>query len=274
VVLGTSLQFNPTLDQAEIDRQLALDPEKAGAEYLSQWRDDLTNFLDRMLVEAAVDQGILTRSPNKAITYTAFADPSGGRGDSFTAAVGHREGTVLFVDALFEKRAPFDADQTIDEVAHLLKCYNVNTVRGDDYGADLVVSAFRRRGISYKNLKLGDAEGRQGRLNRSEIYLNSVGLFTAGRVKLPDNPRLVHQLISLERRAARSSGHDTVDHPAGGHDDLANACCGCLVALAGKPAPMIIPADKLRKFASMPARDRFSRSAGMPNFSPRQLGFR
>jgi len=114
----------------------------------------------------------------------------------------------------------------------------------------------------------------QGKLNRSEIYLNSVGLFTAGRVKLPDNPRLVHQLIGLERRAARSSGHDSVDHPAGGHDDLANACCGCLVALAGKPAPFILSQPALQKFRTLPPRDRFSKSAGMPKFNPRQLGYR
>lgn len=274
VVLGTALQFNPTLDAAEIDRQLVVDPEKAGAEYLSHWRDDLTNFLDRQLVESAIDKGVLTRPPQHGGTYVAFTDPSGGRGDSFTAAVGHRDGTTLVVDALFEKRAPFDSDATIDEVAYLLHNYNVNTVRGDDYGADLVVAAFRRRGITYRNLKLGDAEGRQGRLNRSEIYLNSVGLFTAGRVKLPDNPRLVHQLISLERRAARSSGHDTVDHPAGAHDDLANACCGCLVALAGKPKPMILQRPALQKFVSMVPRDRFGRSGAVPKFSPRQLGYR
>jgi hypothetical protein len=274
VVLGTSLQFNPTLDEAEIERQLALDPEKAGAEYLSHWRDDLTSFLDRQLVEATIDRGTVTRSPRHGIAYVAFTDPSGGRGDSFTAAVGHREGTILIVDALFERRAPFDSDATIDEVAALLRSYNVNAVRGDDYGADLTVAAFRRRGIAYRNLKLGDAEGRQGKLNRSEIYLNAVGLFTAGRVNLPDSPRLVHQLISLERRAARSSGHDTVDHPAGGHDDLANACCGCLVALAGKPGAFILSRPALQKFASIPRGDRFSKSSALPNFSPRQLGFR
>jgi hypothetical protein len=272
VVLGTSTEFNPTLDAAEIDRQLALDPEKAGAEYLSQWRDDLTSFLDRQLVEAAIDRGTVTRPPQHGIAYVAFTDPSGGRGDSFTAAVGHREGTILVVDALFERRAPFDSDATIDEVAALLRSYKVTTVRGDDYGADLTVAAFRRRGIAYRSLMLNDAEGRQGRLNRSEIYLNSVGLFTAGRVKLPDNPRLVHQLIGLERHTARSSGHDTVDHPAGGHDDLANAACGCLVALAAKSRPLILNPDQLRRFASMPPRDRFSRSAAMPHFSPRQLG--
>ena len=274
VVLGTSSQFNPILDAAEIERQPALDPEKgAGAEYLSQWRDDLTSFLDRQLVEAAIDRGTVTRPPQHGIAYVAFTDLSGGRGDSFTAAVGRREGAILVVDALFERRAPFDSDATIDEVAALLRSYKVTTVRGDDYGADLTVAAFRRRGITYRSLKLGDAEGRQGKLNRSEIYLNSVGLFTADRVKLPDNPRLVHQLIGLERRAARSSGHDSVGHRAGGHDDLANACCGCLVALAGRPAPFILSQPALQKFRTLPRRDRFGRSAAMTNFNRRQLGF-
>ena len=257
VVLGTSLQFNPTLDAAEIDRQLQLDPEKAGAEYLSLWRDDLTNFLDRQLVEAAIERGSVVRPPMPGVAYSAFADPSGGRGDSFTAAVGHVEGNVLVVDALFERRAPFDSDATIAEVAGLVRGYGVSTVHGDDYGADLTVSAFRRHRVTYKNLKLGDAEGRQGKLNRSEIYLNSVGLFTAGRVKLPDNPRLVHQLIGLERRAARS-GHDTVDHPAGGHDDLANAACGCLVAMAGKPKPFSVSPEAVAKLQSLPPRNRFA----------------
>jgi hypothetical protein len=85
---------------------------------------------------------------------------------------------------------------------------------------------------------------------------------------------LVHQLISLERRAARSSGHDSIDHPPGAHDDLANAACGCLVALAGKPAPMIMPADQLRRLAAVPQRDRFARARSVNKFSARQLGMR
>jgi len=71
-VLGTALQFNPTLDEAEIERQVLLDPEKAGAEYLSRWRDDLTNFLDRQLVEAAIAKGTVTRPPQHGISYVAF----------------------------------------------------------------------------------------------------------------------------------------------------------------------------------------------------------
>jgi hypothetical protein len=154
-------------------------------------------------------------------------------GDAFTAAIGHGEGTSLIVDTVYERRPPFDAANTIDEVAYLAHSYRVSTIFGDDYGADITAGSFRRQHITYKPLRLGDAEGGQGKLNRSEIYLDTVPLFTAGRVKLPDNPRLVHQLISLERRAARS-GHDTVDHPPSGHDDLANAVAGLLVALAGR----------------------------------------
>jgi len=275
VVVGTSLQFNPTLSAAEIDRQLALDPEKAGAEYLSRWRDDLSSFLDRALVEAAIDAGVVVRAPRQAVQYVGFVDVATGRGDAFTCAVGHRDGEDLIVDNLYERRAPFDVDNAVDEVCQLLRQYRIDAVRGDDYGAGLTVSAFRRHGIGYKNPKLRDTEGNQGRLNRSQIYLNAAGLFTAGRVRLLDNRRLAHQLVSLERRAARSSGHDAVDHPAGGHDDLANAACGCLVALAGKSAPMIIPPDQLRRFASTtPQRDRFARSASPPNFPSRQLGFR
>jgi hypothetical protein len=229
----------------------------------------LTNFLDRQLIEAAIERGIAARPPRPGIC-AAFVDPSGGRGDSFTAAVGHAEGSTLIVDALYEKRAPFDSEATIAEVADLLDGYGVTIARGDD----LTVAAFRRCGIAYRSLRLGDADGHHGKLSRSEIYLNAIGLFTAGRVRLPDNPRLVHQLISLERRASRSSGHDAVDHPAGGHDDLANACCGCLVALAGRPAPLILHPQQLLRVAASPARDRFARVAAMPRFSNRQLGMR
>ena len=41
------------------------------------------------------------------------------------------------------------------------------------------------------------------------------------RIELLDDPRLIAQLCSLERRTARG-GRDSIDHPPGQHDDLAN----------------------------------------------------
>jgi hypothetical protein len=55
----------------------------------------------------------------------------------------------------------------------------------------------------------------------------------AGRCELLDVPRLSAQLTSLERRVARS-GKDSIDHPPGAFDDVANAAAGALVlATAG-----------------------------------------
>ena len=44
VVYGTTLQFNPSFEDI-IERALAENPERYGAEYLSKWRDDLSTWL-------------------------------------------------------------------------------------------------------------------------------------------------------------------------------------------------------------------------------------
>ena len=51
---GPTRLFNPTFPQSVIDRRMREDPEAAGAEYMAQWRDDLSGFLDRELVEIIV----------------------------------------------------------------------------------------------------------------------------------------------------------------------------------------------------------------------------
>jgi hypothetical protein len=61
-------------------------------------------------------------------------------------------------------------------------------------------------------------------------------LLNSGRVELLDHPRLHAQLLSLERRTARG-GKDSIDHPPNGHDDLANAVAGALVATVGATEP-------------------------------------
>ncbi len=87
VVRGSTRQFNPTFPAATITRQIAADPQLYRAEYISEWRDDLSTFVSRELLEAAVDRGVLVRPPFADFEYAAFADPSGGTSDSFTMAI-------------------------------------------------------------------------------------------------------------------------------------------------------------------------------------------
>jgi hypothetical protein len=230
VISGSSLDFNPTLDAKTIERDLERDPERFGAEYLSQWRSDLSDFLDRELVAAAVDRGVITRPPQAGVEYVGFADPSGGRGDSFTMAIAHVEDDRVILDCVFERRAPFDSDAVMDEMAALLRSYRIVRCGGDNYGAAWVADAFERRGIRYI----------VSERKRSVIYLDLLPMMTSGRVRLVDHPRLLHQLISLERQTTRG-GKDEVRHPHGGADDLANAAAGALVAALTEVQHSLIP---------------------------------
>jgi len=66
---------------------------------------------------------------------------------------------------------------------------------------------------------------------KSDLYAGLLPALNSGRVELLDHPRLVAELGGLERRTAWG-GRDSIDHGPGGHDDLANAVAGVLVAAA------------------------------------------
>jgi hypothetical protein len=84
---------------------------EASAEYGGEFRTDISAFLDRSLIEAAVDTGVTVRPPRPGVQYVSFTDPSSGQADSFTCAIAHREhanGGFAVLDALLEVRAPFN----------------------------------------------------------------------------------------------------------------------------------------------------------------------
>ena len=220
VVQGPSRLFNPTLDQRIVDEALARDPAVARAEWLAEWRDDIATFINRELIEFAVDLGVTVRPPVAGISYRAFCDPSGGMSDLFTCGIAHAEGEIAVLDCLLEIAAPFNPTTATGDVAKTLKSYGLSEVVGDRYAASWVVDAFSRHGVRYTHSER----------DRSAIYADALPLFTSGRVRLLDNRKVVAQIAGLERRTA-SFGRDRIDHPAGGHDDLSNSAAGALVLL-------------------------------------------
>ena len=98
-------------------------------------------------------------------------------------------------------------------------------------------------------------------LDRSQLYLNALPLFSSGRAKLLDHERLTNQFLTLERRT-QPGGRDRVDHAPGGHDDLANSAAGALVLAANtKNQPIIVSAEALRRAALTPRGTPFSQTA-------------
>ena len=225
VVRGTTLQFNPTFDEETIKAALQSDPQQYGAEYNSEWRSDLQAFVNRDAVEACVVEGRYELGPIPGVSYKAFVDPSGGSADSMTLAVAHKQDNRAVLDLVREWKPPFSPEGVVAECADILRPYGVTRVVGDRYGGLWVREPFVRRGIAYK----------LSELEKSRIYQAFLPLINSGRVELLDLPKLISQLASLERRVSRG-GRDSIDHPKGGHDDVANCCAG-VAELAIGPIP-------------------------------------
>jgi hypothetical protein len=238
VVHGSIVQFNPSFDQKVIDKDLASDYARFSAEYLSEWRDDISSFIPRELLEACTETGVSVRPPQTGVIYHAFADTSSGRNDSFTMSIAHREqyggGTRVVVDLLYERVPPFSPTAAVEEITTLLRQYRCSVVTGDAYAIGFVIDAFRKAQIEY----------RKSQLDRSEIYLGFLPLLTSGQVLLLDHLRALGQFAGLVRKTFPLSGRDRVDHELpNSHDDLSNAIAGAAVLASAQEQiiPIIAP---------------------------------
>jgi hypothetical protein len=62
---------------------------------------------------------------------------------------------------------------------------------------------------------------------------------------------MVAQLVQLERETSRA-GKDSISHPKGQHDDIANVVCGCLVQMNSGPQTLIVPASVVARGRRFP----------------------
>jgi hypothetical protein len=231
VVNGPTRAFNPSLPQSVVDRAMARDPELNRAEYLGQFRDDVSGFITRAALDACVAHGRNELPPLPDVKYSAFVDAAGGSGgDSFTLGIAHCEASSLAVlDLVRERRPPFSPAEVVVEFCSEIARYRCGFVVGDRYASEILAEQFRAKGLGY----------RPSERTKSEIYLDVLPLLNSGQVELLDHPRLIGQLAALERATARS-GKSTVDHPRNGRDDVANAASGAIVNAVGYAAPEFI----------------------------------
>ena len=215
--------MNPNVDPQVIADAYAADEASASSEYGASFRSDLESYVSREVIGACVIPDRRDLPPATGIRYHAFVDPSGGSVDSMTLAVAHTEGERVVVDVVLERKAPFNPTDVVSEFVATLKPYGISRVTGDRYAGEWPRTAFQRHGITYAT---SDRP-------KSDLYRDALPLLTAGRVELPDNLRLVAQLLGLERRTGRS-GKDSIDHAPRAHDDVANATCGALLLCSAK----------------------------------------
>lgn len=213
--------MNPSVPQRVIDEATERDPASAAAEYGAQFRSDVDSFVNREAVEACVSVDVQERSPISGVRYSAFVDPSGGSADSMTLAIGHWQDDVVVIDAVRERRPPFNPEDVVLEFAAILKSYRISTVTGDRYAGEWPRERFREQGIAYE----------LATKPKSDLYREFLPAINSRMVDLPDDARLFAQIVGLERRTARG-GKDSIDHAPGAQDDVANAVAGVVDVLA------------------------------------------
>ncbi|MDU8946643.1 hypothetical protein [Ovoidimarina sediminis] len=223
VAQAPSQTMNPTLLDRVIDDAMAEDPARAAAEYLAQFRADISSLIDPGLIEDARRPKPLVLPRTSGAIYGAFVDPAGGGQDEFTLCIAYpegrrRDGSRVVVDAVFGRNG--SPARIVEEYARILQSYGIRRVTGDRYAGRWPRDEFGRHGISYD---VSDQD-------RSALYGELLSALSSGRVELPPDQKLARQLIGLERRTGRS-GRDIIDHPPGAHDDLANAVAGAVAII-------------------------------------------
>jgi hypothetical protein len=212
--------MNPTITEEFIRSEIERDPDAARSEWLALFREDIEAAFSLEAIESCIIRGRTELLQATDLSYSAFVDPSGGRRDQFTVAIGHRSGDKAIVDLVRGWKPPFDPTEAVGECSEVLKLYRIGSVTGDAYGGEWPRKQFRRHGIDY----------RLSERNKSELYMALIPMVNSKRVELPDHRRLIDELRRLERRRGRL-GKDSVDHPAQLSDDLANSVAGLVEML-------------------------------------------
>jgi hypothetical protein len=217
IVQGRSIDFNPLIPQADIDAAYEHDPAAAAAEYGGEFRDDVAAFISREAVLRCVTGNCAEIGPRHNVTYYGFCDPSGGSGsDSMCLAISHKDDDTdhIVIDSLREARPKFSPDTVVGEFAADLRRYGVSTISGDHYAGAWPVESFARHRITYEHCPL----------NTSDLYRELIPPLNCQTIELLDEPRSLGQLLALMRSTGR--GKDRIEHPRGGHDDLACVIAG------------------------------------------------
>ncbi len=213
--------MNPTLPDYVIRDALAEDPESAKAEYLAQFRSDVGQWLPLEVITNCMVKGRKQLRPQPGTGYVAFADLSGGRNDDSALAIGHRRDRKVVVDYLGRWKPPHNPYEVVREMVDVLRSFRCERIVTDAYGAEWVSRCFVDHRITHERAVK----------NKSLLYAELLPHLTSGEIELLDDEASINQLANLERRT-HQGGKDKIDHPPGGHDDLANVIAG-LADLAG-----------------------------------------
>ncbi len=170
---------------------------------------------DQATVERAIVAGRQEIPPQDGVDYLAFVDMSGGSSDDAVLALAHWDGQKAVLDLLVSQGdapPPFNPRLAVARFAVYCKRYRCNEVHGDGYAGLTFRHDFSDLGIDYVVTKK----------SKTDLYEDLEVAANADQIELLEIAKLRRELLTIVRKGA------SLDHPAGGHDDWANAAAGAL----------------------------------------------
>jgi len=228
---ASTLSMRPGHPPRPIARLWKSDPVKAVSEYGSDdgyvtFRQGDQALFDLLPVSEAIVRGRKELRPVEGIKFVAFLDAAEGSrsGDSMALSIAHKDGARAVLDLVREVEPPFSPGSVIvNTFAPVLHDYGITKVSGDRHAVGFVSAFLRDCGITFEPTTL----------TKSELYIELLALLNTGAVSLLENATLRTQLLALQRHSMRGGRSDSVDHPSGQHDDVANVAAGALVLVSG-----------------------------------------
>lgn len=219
----TRLMRTDPLILSQVDIEYARNPENAkrefGAEFMSSHE---SQFFDGNAIKAAVDPGLVLGARPLPGTEVVVGADFGFEVNSSTLSVVHRKANVARVAELLEFRpapgSPLKPSVVCASFAEAMRPHGATTMMADAHYRESV-----REHLENANIVLRSAP--EGLGGKAEAYTRAREQLHEGRVKLPNDERLLRQL-ALVRSRPLSGGRLSVSQektPDGSHGDLVSA---------------------------------------------------
>jgi hypothetical protein len=222
VVQASAPEMNPTLPEDYLQRMREDDPEAFASEVMGEFRPGTSSLFDPAALESSVGNW-REQAPRTGVRYQAHFDPSGGKSDAAALSIAHREDQRVIVDLVRAWPSPHNVESVAGEAAVLARSYGVSVLTVDRYAPGHVEQLFSRFRV----------RARPTQIDTSALFLELLSRVMSSGVVIPNDPALLKELRSLERRRG-FAGKDRCGHRPGAHDDRAAALAGVTYA-AGKP---------------------------------------
>jgi len=218
----------------QVAREEARDPDNAAREFGAVFpKGGTSQFFDGASLDTAIDPTLeLGALPDPGDVVRAGGD-AGFRVNSSTLAITHQRSGALRVAELHEQKpahgVPLKPSAVVATWADVCARHGVKGVMCDQHYREAI-----REHLATHGLWLADAP--EGATGKADSYVHARSLMREGKLKIPDDPRLLRQLRAVVGKPTSGGGISvyTPTSADGSHGDLVSALVLACWGFSGK----------------------------------------